>query len=54
MRKRIDKVGDLTAGMWRRKASLLPRFEELGIPPGDPELVEIKRSRSRRWTDARA
>ena len=54
MRKRIDKVGDLTAGMWRRKASLLPRFEQLGIPPGDPELVEIKRSRSRRWTDARA
>src|SRR6476659_4823794 len=50
MRKRIDKVGDLTAGMWRRKASLLPRFEQLGIPPGDPELVEIKRSRSRRWT----
>src|SRR3954469_18028118 len=50
MRKRIDKAGDLTAGMWRRKASLLPRFEQLGIPPGDPELVEIKRSRSRRWT----
>src|SRR5205809_5896167 len=53
MRKRIDKVGDLTAGMWRRKASLLQRFEQLGIPPGDPSLVEIKRSRSRRWTDAR-
>ena len=50
MRKRIDKVGDLTAGMWRRKARLLPRFEQLGIPPGDPALVEIKRSRSRRWT----
>src|SRR3954470_13461929 len=50
MRKRIDKAGDLTAGMWRRKESLLPRFEQLGIPPGDPELVEIKRSRSRRWT----
>src|SRR5207244_12350390 len=29
MRKRLDKVGDLTAGMWRRKASLLPRFEQL-------------------------
>jgi DNA primase len=50
MRKRIAKVGDPTAGMWRRKASLLPRFEQLGIPPGDPALVEIKRSRSRRWT----
>src|SRR5439155_11804788 len=46
MRKRIDKVGDLTAGMWRRKASLLPRYEQLGIPPGDPTIVEIKRSRS--------
>jgi len=50
MRKRIAQVGDPTAGMWRRKASLLPRFEQLGIPPGDPSLVEIKRSRSRRWT----
>src|SRR6185437_2847965 len=47
MRKRIDKVGDLTAGMWRRKARLLPRYEQLGIPPGDPNLIEIKRSRSR-------
>ena len=33
MRKRVDKVGDLTAGMWRRKASLLPRFEKLDLPP---------------------
>jgi DNA primase len=49
MRKRIDKVGDLTAGMWRRKVSLLPRFEQLDIPPGDPTVVEIRRSRSRRW-----
>jgi bifunctional non-homologous end joining protein LigD len=51
MRKRLEKVGDLTAGMWRRKASLLPRFEQLGLPPGDPSIVEIKRSRGRaqRW-----
>ncbi len=49
MPKRIASVGDLTAGMWRRKASLLPRFEQLGLPPGDPSIVEIKRSRSRRW-----
>ena len=50
MRKRIDKVGDLTAGMWRRKASLLPRFGQLDLPPGDPSIVELKRSgRSRRW-----
>ena len=31
MRKRIDTVGDLTAGMWRRKVSLLPRFRALGL-----------------------
>jgi bifunctional non-homologous end joining protein LigD len=50
MRKRIERVGDLTAGMWRRKASLLPRFEQLGLPPGDPTLVEVRRSsRARRW-----
>jgi hypothetical protein len=33
MRDRIDAVGDLTAGMWRRKVSLLPRFEKLGLEP---------------------
>jgi bifunctional non-homologous end joining protein LigD len=31
MRDRIASVGDRTAGMWRRKASLLPRFERLGL-----------------------
>jgi DNA ligase D len=31
MRDRIAKVGDLTAGMWRRKASLASRFERLGV-----------------------
>src|SRR5438132_4000339 len=31
MRDRIAAVGDLTAGMWRRKASLLPRFPTLGL-----------------------
>jgi bifunctional non-homologous end joining protein LigD len=31
MRARIAAVGDVTAGMWRRKASLLPRFAELGL-----------------------
>ena len=31
MRERIGSVGDLTAGMWRRKASLRPRFERLGL-----------------------
>jgi DNA primase len=31
MRDRIARVGDLTAGMWRRKASLVPRFHRLGL-----------------------
>ena len=31
MRERIDAVGDLTAGMWRRKVSLLSRLEKLGL-----------------------
>jgi DNA ligase D len=31
MRERVADVGDLTAGMWRRKASLLSRFEQLGL-----------------------
>jgi bifunctional non-homologous end joining protein LigD len=31
MRERIGGVGDLTSGMWRRKASLLSRFEQLGL-----------------------
>jgi DNA ligase D-like protein (predicted polymerase) len=36
MRDRVADVGDLTAGMWRRKASLVPRFEKLGLePPAD-------------------
>src|SRR5947199_6373832 len=49
MRRRIAKVGDPTEGMWRRKASLLPRFDQLGIPPGDPSVVELRRSRGRHW-----
>jgi bifunctional non-homologous end joining protein LigD len=50
MRKRLDEVGDLTAGMWRRKVSLLPRFEQLGLPPADPSITELRRSgRAQRW-----
>jgi bifunctional non-homologous end joining protein LigD len=33
MRPRIKKVGDVNAGMWRRKTSLRPRFERLGLDP---------------------
>ncbi len=37
MRDRVAEVGDLTAGMWRRKVSLLPRFESLGVKlPDEP------------------
>ncbi len=36
MRKRIDAVGDLTAGMWRRKVSLVRKFEQLGLEPPSP------------------
>ena len=31
MRARLEEVGDLTAGMWRRKTSLAPRFKKLGL-----------------------
>ncbi len=48
MRKRLDKVGDLTAGMWRRKVGLIPRFEHLDLDPADPGRVEARR-RARRW-----
>jgi bifunctional non-homologous end joining protein LigD len=33
MPARVKKVGDLTPGMWRRKTSLVPRFERLRLEP---------------------
>jgi bifunctional non-homologous end joining protein LigD len=33
MRARVKKVGDLNAGMWRRKTSLVSRFDRLGLDP---------------------
>jgi bifunctional non-homologous end joining protein LigD len=33
MRDRVAEVGDLTAGMWRRKVSLASRFDALGLEP---------------------
>jgi bifunctional non-homologous end joining protein LigD len=36
MRERIDAVGDLTAGMWRRKVSLVSRFDALGVAAPTP------------------
>jgi DNA ligase D len=55
MRKRLDEVGDPTAGMWRRKASLIPRFAELELEPADPSKVESgrRRGRVRRWESDR-
>jgi len=40
MRERIKKVGDPTAGMWRRKATLASRFETLGLQPADPDSFD--------------
>jgi DNA primase len=33
MPARVAQVGDLMQGMWRRKVSLGPRFEKLGLVP---------------------
>ena len=47
MRARIDAVGDLTAGMWRRKASLLPRFDALGLEVPKTEAGARRTPRTR-------
>lgn len=40
MRERIAEVGDLTAGMWRHKVSLVPRFDALGLKsPSAPDAA---------------
>jgi bifunctional non-homologous end joining protein LigD len=45
MRDRIAAVGDPTADMWRRKASLLPRFPKLGLEYGEPnQKRRVKRT----------
>jgi DNA ligase D-like protein (predicted polymerase) len=51
MRKRIDSVGDLTKGMWRRKKSLIPMFAKLDLEPADPTKVDSGRRRgpAQRW-----
>src|SRR5437660_5239964 len=35
MRKRIERIGDPTSGMWRRKVGLASRFEKLELEPAD-------------------
>ena len=45
MRDRVAAVGDLTAGMWRRKASLVSRFQKLGLQYGEPhQKTRVKRT----------
>jgi bifunctional non-homologous end joining protein LigD len=46
---RIADVGDPTAGMWRRRAALAPRFEALGLdPPTRGPDVPVGRAARRR------
>jgi bifunctional non-homologous end joining protein LigD len=52
MRDRVAEVGDLTKGMWRRKVSLLSRFETLGLEP--PSTVPNTASLHRRARVARS
>jgi DNA ligase D len=42
MRDRVAAVGDLTAGMWRRKRSLVPLFAKLGIDAPDPDRLDAR------------
>jgi bifunctional non-homologous end joining protein LigD len=48
MRDRIALVGDLTAGMWRRKVSLVPRLERFGLTPTGPSRPRRRRT-PERW-----
>jgi bifunctional non-homologous end joining protein LigD len=43
MRARIDAVGDLTAGMWRRRRTLAPLFARLGLEEPDPLRLDGRR-----------
>jgi Cft2 family RNA processing exonuclease len=49
IQERLDKAGDLTAGMWRRKVSLIPRFEHFELDPPNPDRVEARKRRPQRW-----
>jgi DNA ligase D len=42
MRDRVARVGDPTAGMWRRKVSLASRFEKLGLDPPERDEARAK------------
>lgn len=52
IRERIARVGDLTAGMWSARASLLPLFATLKLkPPMLDERVLVRPSRVRSWSE---
>ena len=40
MRERIEKVGDLTSGIWRRRVALASRFAALELEPADPDRFD--------------
>jgi bifunctional non-homologous end joining protein LigD len=40
MRQRVERVGDPTAGMWRRRVALASRFDALELEPADPERFD--------------
>jgi DNA ligase D len=44
MPARVDKVGDPTAGMWRRRPSLRPRFADLGLDVSQAQSRGRKRA----------
>ena len=44
MRDRVAKVGDLTAGMWHRKVSLVSRLERFGLTPTAPSRKRTPRN----------
>ena len=44
MRDRVARVGDPMAGMWRKKASLLPRFAHLDLDVSQPNARGRKRA----------
>ena len=54
MRERVAETGDPSAGMWRRKVSLLPRFEKLELDAPDPDNPPKRRKRTRgfSWDEA--
>jgi bifunctional non-homologous end joining protein LigD len=47
MRKRLKAVGDPMKGMWRRRPSLVPRFERLGLQPPGSDKPRRKASSAR-------